>query len=188
MFDSQLFVAILGIVSAIVGGAVGGWVAGRYSLRAVDDEFRRQRELVADEESLKQKGARFALIAEMAENNAKLDILAKQAEAGATISGMVSNLKLSRYALDTYMPLIALGVRLADIQTILATYSAPSLLLATLEGQWREPGYGGPSGNIPSKDRDALKLAAQNFRAGLFAAAAVLLTAVERVDAGLEQS
>lgn len=192
MVDSQLFAAILGIVGAIIGGVVGGWVAGRYSLRAVDAGFKRQLELATDEQRAKQKGARWALIAEMAWNNARLQMLAKQAAEGGMIASMMSNLELSRYALETYMPLLALGVGLSDIREILATYTEPSLLLAALEGKWsaiasspERTRHGGAFAAVPQEDGKALKLAEETFRAGLFKVAKFLLTAEERVEAGL---
>ena len=109
------------------------------------------------------------------------------------MASMMNNLKLSRYAFETYMPLLALGVTLSDLREILATYTEPSLLLAALEGNWsaiaaspQRTRHGGAFAAAPESDRNALKLAEETFRVGLFKAAKFLLTAEERVEAELE--
>lgn len=186
--DSQLFAASLGAI-------IGGIITGIFSLLAVHAGFKHQHKLVADEQRAKQNGARWALITEMSWNNARLQMLAKQAAGGGTMASMMNNLKLSRYAFETYMPLLALGVTLPDIRVILETYTEPSLLLAALEGKWsaiasapERTRHGGAFAAPMPEDRSALTQAEETFRVGLFKAAKFLLTAEERVEAGLEES
>jgi hypothetical protein len=194
ILSSPLLAAVVGVLGSVVGAVVGGLIAGCYSKLAVREGFSHERDLREEEELERQKGARRALIAEMAENHARLQLLAKQSASGSMIASVMNNLSLNRYALDAYMPLIAAGAGLAVVKLILETYGGPSNLLATLAGKWSavatSPGRtsrGGAFNAVPVEDSKALEFAEQKFRSGLFETAKMLLSEDELIESGLTE-
>jgi hypothetical protein len=100
------------LLSAFVGGLLA-FIATWWTLRR---GFRNQIRILEDDQREKQRGAGWALIAEMSENLARLQALSNLAKENAPVANMVQNLKLNRYIFDRQLPLISLRLGLEDLR------------------------------------------------------------------------
>jgi hypothetical protein len=116
------------------------------------------------------------------------------AEGRGPIAHMMGNLKLSRYALDAYMPLVAASVNLKVVGAILNTYSSALIVLDSIEGNWRviassqQTRQGGAFQAASPEDQKALHDCAERFRAGLSKVSKALLDEEELRDFGDPQT
>jgi len=120
---------------------------------------------------------------EMAQNFNRLKFLSALAADDSPVGNMRAHLKMQRRALDEYLPLLAEDMSLNDLKDIIAAYFGPSILFATLEGKWA---VAHPLSIASVMDRDAIRLAKEDFRRGTLRFAEIVLTAGERKEAGLE--
>jgi hypothetical protein len=132
------------LLSALVGGFFSGLLAFIATWWTLRKGFRNQIKILEDDLREKQRGAGWALIAEMSENLARLQALSKLTKENAPVTNLVQNLKLNRYIFDRQLPLISLRLGLEDLRIVTAAYAGVSNLFGILEGKWRWAANGSP--------------------------------------------
>lgn len=170
------------LLSALVGGLLSGlltFIATWWTLRK---GFSNQIKILEDDLHEKQRGAGWALIAEMSENLARLQALSKLTTENAPVTNLVQNLKLNRYIFDRQLPLISLRLGLEDLRVVTAAYAGVSNLFGILEGKWRWAANGSPP---TEQDTKSLAYAADDYEKALRTVGKGLLTPEELQATGL---
>lgn len=177
LLDSPLFTAL---IAALVGGLLTllatWWTLSR--------GFMNQRRILEDEQRERQRGAGWALIAEMSDNLARLKMLSQLAHSEAPSAHMLRDLKLHRHTFDVQLPLLALRLRMDELHAVTAAYSGVGILFALLEGKWEHIPYPQP---CSKQDVLSLDFTASEFEKALRTVARTLLTDEERKAAGLDE-
>src|ERR1700688_1776848 len=101
LLDSPLF-------SALIAALIGGFLTLLATWWTLSTGFKNQRTILEDEQRERQRGAGWALIAEMSDNLARLKVLSQLAHSEAPVANMLRDLKLHRHNFDAQLPLLAL--------------------------------------------------------------------------------
>jgi hypothetical protein len=160
------------LLSALVGGLLT-FIATWWTLRR---GFRNQIRILEDDLHEKQRGAGWALIAEMSGNLARLQALSNLAKEKAPVANMGQNLKLNRYIFDGQLPLISLRLGLENLRVVTAAYAGVSNLFGILEGKWR---WGANASPPTEQDTAALAFAADDYEKALRTVGRAILTPEE---------
>lgn len=169
--------------SALIAALVGGLLTLLATWWTLSTGFKNQRKIMDDEQRERQRGAGWALIAEMSDNLARLKMLSRLAHSEAPVAHMLRDLELHRHTFDAQLPLLALRLRTDELHAITAAYSAAGILFATLEGKWERVGYPQP---CTKPDVESLDLTSTDFEKALRIVARTLLTDEERRAADLD--
>lgn len=176
LLDSPLF-------SALIAASIGGLLTLLATWWTLSRGFKNQRKILEDEQRERQRGAGWALIAEMSDNLARLKMLSQLAHSEAPAAHMLRDLKLHRQTFDAQLSLIALRLRMNELHAVTAAYSGTGILFATLEGKWEHIPY--PS-SCTRQDIESLEFTTSEFERTLRTVAKTLLTDEERKAAGLD--
>ncbi|MFZ2062892.1 MAG: hypothetical protein WAU82_17930 [Candidatus Binatus sp.] len=176
ILDSQL-------LSALVGGLLSGLLTFIATWWTLKKGFTNQIKVLEDDLHEKQRGAGWALIAEMSENLARLQTLSSLAKENAPVANLVQNLKLNRYVFDRQLPLISLRLGLEDLRVVTAAYAGVSNLFGILQGKWHWAANDSP----PSEqDAKSIVYAADDYEKALRTIGKIILAPEELRTSGLE--
>jgi hypothetical protein len=170
-------------ISALFAALVGGFLTLLATWWTLSAGFKNQRKILEDEQHERQRGAGWALIAEMSDNLARLNTLSQLANAKSPAAHMIRNLELHRHTFDAQLPLLALSLHIDELRAVTAAYSGVGILFAILEGKWEHLPYPQTSSE---RDVGALDFAKSDFEKALRTVAKTLLTDEERKTAELE--
>ncbi len=172
------------MLSALISAVVGGLLTLLGTWWTLTTGFKNQRKILEDEQRNRQRGAGWALIAEMSDNLARLKALSELAQSEAPVAHMQRDLKLQRHTFDVQLPLLALRLSMDNLHTITAQYSGVAILFALLEGKWEHVSYPQPCSKA---DAESLDFLASEFEKALRTVSRTLLTDEERKAAGLDE-
>jgi hypothetical protein len=171
------------LLSALTGALTGGILTLLATWWTLSTGFKNQRKILEDEQRERQRGAGWALIAEMSDNLARLKTLSQLAHSEAPVAHMLRDLKLHRHSFDTQLPLLALCLGMDELHAVTAVYSGVGILFALLLGKWEHVPY--PQ-TCSKTDVGSLDFTAGEFETALRTIARPLLTDKERKAAGLD--
>jgi hypothetical protein len=172
------------MLSALISAVVGGLLTLLGTWWTLTTGFKNQRKILEDEQRNRQRGAGWALIAEMSDNLARLKALSQLAQSEAPVAHMLRDLKLQRKTFDVQLPLLALHLSIDNLYALTAQYSGVAILFALLEGKWEHVPYPQPCSKT---DAESLDLLASEFEKALRTVSKTLLTDEERKAAGLDE-
>src|ERR1700733_8279109 len=111
------------MLSALISAVVGGLLTLLGTWWTLTTGFKNQRKILEDEQRNRQRGAGWALIAEMSDNLARLKALNQLAQSEAPVAHMLRDLKLQRNTFDVQLPLLALRLSIDNLHALTAQYS-----------------------------------------------------------------